>query len=71
MGPVVQSIVSLTKSLRRQLVKYICVLQLSNMLLFFVGKMLESFAVQKILTFFQQKNNSIFVLFTFKNLTKR
>ena len=37
-GPVVQSIVSLTTSLRRQLVKYIPT-KLSNTLLFFVGKM--------------------------------
>ena len=37
-GPVVQSIVSLTKSLRRQLVKYMPT-KLSNTLLFFVGKM--------------------------------
>ena len=38
LGPVVQSIVSLTMSLRRQLVKYMWT-TLSNMLLFFVGKM--------------------------------
>ena len=37
-GPVVQSIVSLTMSLRRQLVKFMWT-TLSNMLLFFVGKM--------------------------------
>ena len=37
-GPVVQSIVSLTTSLRRQLVKYMPT-KLSNTLLFFVGKM--------------------------------
>ena len=38
LGPVVQSIVSLTTSLRRQLVKYMPT-ALSNTLLFFVGKM--------------------------------
>ena len=38
LGPVVQSIVSLTKSLRCQLVKYMPTI-LSNTLLFFVGKM--------------------------------
>ena len=38
LGPVVQSIVSLTTSLRRQLVKYMLTI-LSNTLLFFVGKM--------------------------------
>ena len=37
-GPVVQSIVSLTMSFRRQLVNYIPT-TLSNMLLFIVGKM--------------------------------
>ena len=37
-GPVVQSIVSLTTSLRLQLVKYMQTI-VSNMLLFFVGKM--------------------------------
>ena len=37
-GPVVQSIVSLTTSLRRQLVKYVPN-KLSNTLLFFVEKM--------------------------------
>ena len=38
LGPVVQSIVSLTTSLRRQLVKYMPT-KLSNTLLFFIGKM--------------------------------
>ena len=38
LGPVVHSIVSLTTSLRRQLVKYMPT-KLSNTLLFFVGKM--------------------------------
>ena len=38
LGPVVQSIVSLTTSLRGHLVKYIPT-TLSNTLLFFVGKM--------------------------------
>ena len=37
-GPVVQSIVNLTTSLRRQLVKYMLT-KLSNTLLFFVGKL--------------------------------
>ena len=53
-GPVVQSIVSLTMSLRRELVKYMPTI-LSKTLLCFVGKMWDSFALQKILTFFQQK----------------
>ena len=38
LGPVIQSIVSLTTSLRGHLVKYIPI-TLSNTLLFFVGKM--------------------------------
>ena len=38
LGPVVQSIVSLTTSLRHQLIKYMPT-KLSNTLLFFVGKM--------------------------------
>ena len=53
-GPVVQSIVSLTSSLRGQLVKCFMTL-LPNTLLFFVDKMREAFAVQKLLLFFHQK----------------
>ena len=49
-GPVVQSVVSLTSSLRGQLVK--CFV---TTLIFFVEKMREAFALQKLLTFFQQK----------------
>ena len=54
-GPVVQSIVtcSLTSSLRGQLVKYFTTLLL-NTLIFFVEKMREAFALQKLLTLFQQ-----------------
>ena len=54
LGPVVQSMVSLTGSLRSQLVKYFTTLLL-NTLKFFVEKMREAFALQKLLTFFQQK----------------
>ena len=53
-GPVVQSIVSFTSSLRGQLVKCFTTL-LPNTLIFFVDKMREAFALQKLLTFFQQK----------------
>ena len=53
-GPVVQSIVSLTSSLRGQLVKCFMTL-LPNTLIFFVDKVREAFAMQKLLTFFQQK----------------
>ena len=53
-SPVVQSIVSLTSSLRGQLVKCFMTLLL-NTLIFFVEKMREAFALQKLHTFFQPK----------------
>ena len=53
-GPAVQSIVSLTSALSGQLVKCFTTL-LPNTLIFFVEKMKEAFALQKLLTFFQQK----------------
>ena len=53
-GPVVQSIVSLTSSLRGQLVKYYTTLLLKTLKLF-VEKMREAFAPQKLLKLFQQK----------------
>ena len=53
-GPVVQSIISLTSSLRGQFIKCFTTL-LPNKLIFFVEKMREAFALQKLLTFFQQK----------------
>ena len=52
--PVVQSIVSLTSSLIGQLVKCFTTL-LPNIMVFFVEKMKEAFALQKLLIFFQQK----------------
>ena len=54
LGPVVQSIVSLTSSLRGQLIKCFTTLQ-TNTLIFFVEKIREAFALQKLLTIFQQK----------------
>ena len=51
---VVQSIVSLRSSLRGQLVKCFTTLKL-NTLIFFVEKMREAFALQKLLSFFLQK----------------
>ena len=54
LGPVVQSIVSLTSSLRGQLFKCFTTF-LPNTLIFFVEKLREAFALQKLLTFFQQK----------------
>ena len=59
LGPVVQSIVSLTSSLRGQLVKCFTTLY-PNTLIFFVEKVREAFAVQKLLTFFSTKNIGIF-----------
>ena len=49
---VVQSIISLTSSLRGQLVKCLTTLYPTT-LIFFVEKMREAFALQKLLTFFQ------------------
>ena len=53
-GPVVQSIVSLTSSLR---VISLTILadSIHNILIFFAEKMWVAFALQKLLTFFQQK----------------
>ena len=53
-GPVVQSIITLTSSLRGQLIKCFTTL-LPNTLIYFDEKMREAFALQKLLTFFQQK----------------
>ena len=70
MGPVVQSIVSLTSSLRGQLVKCFTTLLL-NTLIFFVENLREAFALQKLLTFFSAKNIGIFQILMFEILTKR
>ena len=53
MGVVVQSIVSLTSSLRGQLVKSFTTL-LPNTLMFFIEKIRGAFALQKLITFFQE-----------------
>ena len=52
--PVVQSIISLTSSFRGQLINCFATL-LPNTLIFFVEKMREAFAQQKLLIIFQQK----------------
>ena len=59
-GPVVQSVVSLTSSLR---VISLTVLadSIYNILIFFAEKMRVAFALQKLLTFFQQKFQHICV----------
>ena len=53
-GPIVQSVVSLTSSLR---VISLTVLadSIRNILIFFAEKMWVAFALQKLLTFYQQK----------------
>lgn len=65
-GPVVQSIISLNNDI----VKTTCYMPTyANTPLFFVEKMWKSFALQKILTFLQQKI-SVFVILKFEILTK-
>ena len=54
LGPVVQSIVSLTSSLRVILLTILAD-SIHNILIFFAEKMWVAFALQKLLTFFQQK----------------
>ena len=60
LGPVVQSVVSLTSSLN---VISLTVLadSIYNILILFAEKMWVAFALQKLLTFFSAKNSSIFV----------
>ena len=55
LGPVVQSIVSLTSSLRGQLVKTLFYDFITKYTDMFVAKMREVFALQKLLAFLQQK----------------
>ena len=54
LGQVVQSIVSLTSSLR-VISLTVLVDSIHNILIFFAEKMWVAFALQKLLTFFQQK----------------
>ena len=54
MGPVVQSIVRLTSSLMTSSLNVLSKV-FSNTLIFFADKMRVAFALQKLLTFFQQK----------------
>ena len=64
-GPVVQSVVSLTSSLR---VISLTVLadSIYNILIFFAEKMWVAFALQKLLTFFQQKISAYLCITRFK-----
>ena len=70
LGPVVQSIVSLTSSLRDQLVKCFTTL-LPNTLKFFAEKNERSFCNAKASHIFSTKNIGIFEKLTYENLTKR
>ena len=54
LGPVVQSVISLT-SLLRVISLTVLTDSIYNILLFFAEKMWVAFALQKLLTFFQQK----------------
>ena len=67
-GPVVQSIVSLTKSLVNDSLSLLVCLK-SSVLIFFAEKMWGAFAVQKLLTFFLAKNGSVFMYNMFEILT--
>ena len=69
LGPVVQSIVSLTTSLRRQLVKYMWTTY--QICYYFLLEKCENLLLCKRFSHFFNKNDSIFVIFTFKILTKR
>ena len=68
-GPVVQSIVSLTSSLRGQLFKCFTTLH-PNTLKFFVEKNERSFCNAKAYHIFSTKNSGIFEILTFEILTK-
>ena len=54
LGPVVQSVVSLTSSLRGISLTVLAD-SIYNILIFFAEKMWVAFVLQKLLTFFQQK----------------
>ena len=54
LGPVVQSVISLTSSLR-VISLTVLVDSMYNIMIFFAEKMWVAFAMQKLLTFFQQK----------------
>ena len=70
LGLVVQSIASLTNSLRGHLVKCFTT-SLPNTMIFFVEKMKDAFALQKLLTFFSTKNIGIYQIYALEILTKR
>ena len=67
---VVHSIVSLTSSLRGELVKVFYHFITKYTDFFFCWKMREAFAMQKLLRFFSTKNTGIFQILTFEFLMK-
>ena len=67
--PVVQSIVSLTISLRHKFVKQISA-KVTNTLLFFVEKNVRILCSAKDSHIFSTKNNSVFVILMFEILTE-
>ena len=69
-GPVVQSIVSLTISLRHKFVKQISA-KVTNTQLFFLLKNVRILRSAKDSHIFSTKNNSVFVILMFEILTKR
>ena len=68
-GPVVQSIDSLTTAFRRHIVKNMLI-TCANIMSFLFEKC-EFLLKYKRLSHFPTKNNRVFVIFTFENLTKR
>ena len=68
--PVVQSIVSLTISLRHKFVKQVSA-KVTNTLLLFVEKNVRILCSAKDSHIFSTKNNSVFVIFMFEILTSR
>ena len=72
-GPVVQSVDSLTTSLRRQLVKYMMTTYICKYTIIFCSKNVRIFCNAKDSHILPTKNNSVFVIhvFTFEILTKR
>ena len=56
--------------IRAQLLKKINIQRYGNMLKFFAEKMWAAFAVQKLLTFFQQKLSEYYILSLLKQLMK-
>ena len=65
LGPVVQSVVSLT-SLLRVISLTVLADSIHNILIFFAEKMWVAFALQKLLTFFQQKISAYLPITWFK-----